>query len=78
MHELPPNNTGGGLAFADTPQAYDDLDDSTKQYLLATSSQDIPWCTPERGITRIFKDSDPNDYSFGRHKLFQLYENLEG
>lgn len=34
VHELPPNNTGGGLAFADTRQAYDDLDDATKQYLL--------------------------------------------
>ncbi|KUL85018.1 hypothetical protein ZTR_07823 [Talaromyces verruculosus] len=30
VHELPPNNTVGGLDFADTRQAFDDLDDATK------------------------------------------------
>lgn len=34
VHELPPNGSSGGLAFADSRVTYDELKERTKQYLI--------------------------------------------
>ncbi|KAE8345151.1 hypothetical protein BDV24DRAFT_159987 [Aspergillus arachidicola] len=76
VHELPPNGTGGGLAFVDTRTAFDELDESTKQNLIDNDYIAAHSLVHSKKLAspEFFADLDPNNYPFGRHKLVQRHE----
>ncbi|ETS03604.1 2,4-dichlorophenoxyacetate alpha-ketoglutarate dioxygenase [Trichoderma reesei RUT C-30] len=75
-HELPPEGTGGKTAFADTRTSFDDLDEETKQDLLANDYVAAHSMLHSRKLAapEYFADLDPCQFPMGRHKIVQRHE----
>ncbi|KAJ2983088.1 hypothetical protein NQ176_g955 [Zarea fungicola] len=76
VHELPPPGNGGGIAFADTRTAFDEIDSETRRalvdndYIAAHSIvHSKKLAAPEH-----FADVDPLKHAMGRHHLLQRHE----
>lgn len=75
-HQLPPEGTGGGTAFADARTAYADLDDETKEKIKDLVMCHSLWHSRRLGApeSEILKQVKPEDHFMARHKLVQLHE----
>ncbi|RSH92543.1 hypothetical protein EHS25_007987 [Saitozyma podzolica] len=78
VHSLPPKGTGGGLEFADSRQAYDDLDQATKDkiepwVLMHSQHHSRKIASPHAEILKDPKYK-PESHPFGRHKVVQRHE----
>jgi alpha-ketoglutarate-dependent 2,4-dichlorophenoxyacetate dioxygenase len=77
-HHLPPPGTGGATEFADTRQAYDDLDDATKEriadYVVMNSQHQCRRAANPGNPMLDGAEHDPMQNRFGKHKLVQLHE----
>ncbi|KAK1241988.1 hypothetical protein MKX07_007811 [Trichoderma sp. CBMAI-0711] len=68
--------TGGKTAFADTRTSFDDLDEETKQDLLANDYVAAHSMLHSRKLAapEYFADLDPCQFPMGRHKIVQRHE----
>ncbi|KAH7024691.1 uncharacterized protein B0I36DRAFT_295369 [Microdochium trichocladiopsis] len=75
-HELPPPGNGGGTAFADTRQAYEGLDQETKDRLHNSDYIAAHSILHSRKLAapEFFAYINPEDHPMGRHKLLQYHE----
>ncbi|GFZ43120.1 hypothetical protein JCM24511_00838 [Saitozyma sp. JCM 24511] len=78
VHSLPPKGTGGGLEFADSRQAYDDLEQATKDkiapwVLMHSQHHSRKVASPHAEILKDVKYK-PESHPFGRHKVVQRHE----
>jgi alpha-ketoglutarate-dependent 2,4-dichlorophenoxyacetate dioxygenase len=75
---IPPTNQGlgGNTDFADSRTAWDDLDDATKQDLLANDYVGAHTIAYSRklGSPEFFRDLDPTKDGFSRHRILQKHE----
>lgn len=69
-HELPPRGTGGATEFADTRQAYDDLDDPTKEGVKDYIVHHSLWHSRKLAAPdcEYLKEIDPLNYFMGKHQ----------
>lgn len=74
--KLPPPQTGGETAFADTRAAFDDLDEGLKKQLLENDYIGAHTLLHSRktGSPEFFADLDPLSQPMTRHKLVQKHE----
>ncbi|KAF2012472.1 taurine catabolism dioxygenase [Aaosphaeria arxii CBS 175.79] len=74
--KLPPPNTGGETAFADSRAAFDDLDEDTKNQLLEKDYIGAHTLLHSRklGSPEFFADLDPTSQPMTRHRLVQTHE----
>ncbi|KAK9321098.1 hypothetical protein V1517DRAFT_340138 [Lipomyces orientalis] len=72
----PTERHGGNTDFADTRTAFDELDEDLKRELLEEDyiAAHSLWNSRKVAAPETFKDVDPSDYPFGRHKLVQMHE----
>ncbi|KAL6859425.1 hypothetical protein J3F83DRAFT_748898 [Trichoderma novae-zelandiae] len=75
-HELPPAGTGGKTAFANTRNAFDELDSETKEDLLENDYVAAHSILHSRKLAapEYFADVDPSKFPMGRHKIVQRHE----
>lgn len=75
-HEFPPKGSGGNTEYADTRTAFDDLPQSLKEDLKEKDYIAAHSLSHSRKVASpgYFKDTDPSDYPFGRHRLVQRHQ----
>ncbi|WWD00951.1 hypothetical protein V866_007889 [Kwoniella sp. B9012] len=78
VHSLPPPGTGGGLEFADSRTAYDELDERTKAkiepwVMLHSQHHSRYIASPDSDILKD-KMYHPESHPFGYHKIVQTHE----
>lgn len=77
--ELPPKGTGGATEYADTRTAFDDLDHlqvGLKERLMQEDyiAAHNLWHSRKKAAPEFWKDVNPEEYPFGRHRLVQTHE----
>ncbi|GAD93945.1 conserved hypothetical protein [Paecilomyces variotii No. 5] len=75
-HELPPKGTGGNTEYADTRTAFEELPEDLKAELLSNDyiAAHSLWHSRKVAAPETFKDINPDDYPYSRHKLVQIHE----
>lgn len=78
-HTLPPPGHGGNTDFADTRTAFDDLPADLRQHLeehdyIAAHSLMHSRKKAAGPASEWLKDTDPEKFPFGRHKILQVHE----
>lgn len=75
-HQLPPEGTGGGTAFADTRAAYDGLDAATKADIADLVLAHSLWQSRILGAPQceVIQAIRPEDHYMARHRLVQRHE----
>lgn len=67
---------GGHTAFADTRTAFEDLSPEMREMLVERDfvAAHSMWHSRKLASPEYFADINPEDYSFGRHRLVQMHE----
>ncbi|KAF2104988.1 Clavaminate synthase-like protein [Rhizodiscina lignyota] len=73
-HILPPADMGGATEFSDSRTAYGDLSAEKKKQIENLVANHSLFHSRKKAVPHYFKDLDPRDHPFSKHKLVQRHE----